>query len=128
MTDPATLKLAENIGAALGTDYFLMKEQLTADEQDILYYDASPRPHLRFSVRAVQHGAAHGAALLQQLHCGGRGAQFDAEIDSRAQQPSDQGQSVAQLHTASVQGEIDQVPPDPILRHGRRRAAIGSRS
>ena len=37
MTDPVTLKLAENIGAALGTDYFLMKEQLTADEQDILY-------------------------------------------------------------------------------------------
>ena len=37
MTDPLTLKLAENIGAARGTDYFLMKEQLTADEQDILY-------------------------------------------------------------------------------------------
>jgi hypothetical protein len=37
MTDPLTLKLAENIGVARGTDYFLMKEQLTRDEQDILY-------------------------------------------------------------------------------------------
>jgi glutaryl-CoA dehydrogenase len=37
MTDPLTLRLAENIGAARGTDYFLMKEQLTRDEQDILY-------------------------------------------------------------------------------------------
>ena len=37
MSDPLTLKLAENIGAARGTDYFLMKEQLTRDEQDILY-------------------------------------------------------------------------------------------
>jgi glutaryl-CoA dehydrogenase len=37
MTDPATLKLAENVGAARGTDYFLMKEQLTRDETDLLY-------------------------------------------------------------------------------------------
>jgi glutaryl-CoA dehydrogenase len=37
MTDPVTLKLADNIGAARGTDYFLMKEQLTKDEQDLLY-------------------------------------------------------------------------------------------
>jgi glutaryl-CoA dehydrogenase len=29
MTDPLTLRLGENIGAARGTDYFLMKEQLT---------------------------------------------------------------------------------------------------
>jgi glutaryl-CoA dehydrogenase len=36
MTDPTTLKLAENIGAARGTDYFLMKEQLTPDEVAIL--------------------------------------------------------------------------------------------
>jgi len=36
MTDPTTLKLAENIGAARGTDYFLMKEQLTPDEDAIL--------------------------------------------------------------------------------------------
>ena len=33
-----TLKLADNnIGAARGTDYFLMKEQLTKDEQDLLH-------------------------------------------------------------------------------------------
>jgi glutaryl-CoA dehydrogenase len=37
MTDPLMLKLAENIGAAGGTDYFLMKEQLTRGEQDMLY-------------------------------------------------------------------------------------------
>jgi glutaryl-CoA dehydrogenase len=37
MTDPVTLKLADNIGAARGTDYFLMKEQLTKDEQDLLH-------------------------------------------------------------------------------------------
>jgi glutaryl-CoA dehydrogenase len=37
MTDPVTLKLAENIGAARATDYFLMKEQLTTDELDMLY-------------------------------------------------------------------------------------------
>jgi glutaryl-CoA dehydrogenase len=37
MTDPLTLKLADNIGAARGTDYFLMKEQLTKEEQDLLY-------------------------------------------------------------------------------------------
>ena len=37
MTDPSTLKLAENIGAARGTDYFLMKEQLTKDEAELLY-------------------------------------------------------------------------------------------
>ena len=37
MTDPLTLKLAENIGMARGTDYFLMKDQLTKDEQDLLY-------------------------------------------------------------------------------------------
>jgi glutaryl-CoA dehydrogenase len=36
MTDPMTLKLADNIGAARGTDYFLMKEQLTKDEVEIL--------------------------------------------------------------------------------------------
>jgi hypothetical protein len=36
MTDPITLKLADNIGHARGTDYFLMKEQLTAEEQEIL--------------------------------------------------------------------------------------------
>lgn len=36
MTDPVTLKLAENIGAARGTDYFLMKEQLTKEELDLL--------------------------------------------------------------------------------------------
>lgn len=37
MSDPITLKLAENIGNARGTDYFLLKEQLTKDEQDLLY-------------------------------------------------------------------------------------------
>jgi glutaryl-CoA dehydrogenase len=37
MTDPVTLKLADNIGAARGTDYFLMKDQLTKDEQDLLH-------------------------------------------------------------------------------------------
>jgi glutaryl-CoA dehydrogenase len=37
MTDPVTLKLADNIGTARGTDYFLMKEQLTKDEQDLLH-------------------------------------------------------------------------------------------
>jgi glutaryl-CoA dehydrogenase len=37
MTDPTTLKLVDNIGAALGTDYFLMKEQLTKDEVEILH-------------------------------------------------------------------------------------------
>jgi len=37
MTDPVTLKLADNIGAARGTDYFLMKEQLTKGEQDLLH-------------------------------------------------------------------------------------------
>jgi glutaryl-CoA dehydrogenase len=36
MTDPTTLKLVDNIGAARGTDYFLMKEQLTTDEVEIL--------------------------------------------------------------------------------------------
>ena len=36
MTDPTTLKLVDNIGAARGTDYFLMKEQLTKDEVEIL--------------------------------------------------------------------------------------------
>src|SRR6266480_6189875 len=37
MTDPTTLKLVDNIGAARGTDYFLMKEQLTKDEIELLY-------------------------------------------------------------------------------------------
>jgi glutaryl-CoA dehydrogenase len=37
MTDPVTLKLADNIGTARGTDYFLMKEQLTKDEQNLLH-------------------------------------------------------------------------------------------
>lgn len=37
MLDPVTLKLAENVGAARGTDYFLMKEQLTSDEQELLH-------------------------------------------------------------------------------------------
>ena len=37
MTDPATLKLVDNIGAARGTDYFLMKEQLTKDEVELLH-------------------------------------------------------------------------------------------
>ena len=36
MTDPTTLKLVDNIGAARGTDYFLMKEQLTKEEVAIL--------------------------------------------------------------------------------------------
>ena len=36
MTDPTTLKLVDNIGAARGTDYFLMKEQLTKQEVAIL--------------------------------------------------------------------------------------------
>jgi len=37
MTDPTTLKLVDNIGAARGTDYFLMKEQLTEEEVEILH-------------------------------------------------------------------------------------------
>ena len=37
MTDPTTLKLVDNIGAARGTDYFLMKEQLTKDEIELMY-------------------------------------------------------------------------------------------
>src|SRR6476660_7867070 len=37
MTDPTTLKLVDNIGAARGTDYFLMKEQLTKDEVELLH-------------------------------------------------------------------------------------------
>ena len=37
MTDPATLKLVDNIGAARGTDYFLMMEQLTKDEVELLH-------------------------------------------------------------------------------------------
>jgi hypothetical protein len=36
MTDPTTLKLVDNIGAARGTGYFLMKEQLTKEEVAIL--------------------------------------------------------------------------------------------
>jgi glutaryl-CoA dehydrogenase len=36
MTDPLTLKLAQDIAAARGTDYFLIKELLTEDELDIL--------------------------------------------------------------------------------------------
>ena len=77
-------------------------------------HDASPRPHLRFSVRPSQHGAAHCASLLQQSHCRGRGPELYAEIGGRAQQPSDQSQSVAQLHAAPVNCEIDQVPPKAI--------------
>jgi hypothetical protein len=85
--------------------------------------DASPRPHLRFSVRASQHGATHGASHLSQPHCRRRGAQLDAEIGGRAQQPSNQGQSVAQLHATPVQGEIDQVPPKSMrnMEKGARR-------
>jgi len=37
MTDPTTLKLVDNIGAARGTDYFLMKQQLTEEEVEILH-------------------------------------------------------------------------------------------
>ena len=36
MTDPITEKLADNIGHARGTDYFLMKEQLKPEEAEIL--------------------------------------------------------------------------------------------
>ena len=36
MTDPVTNKLVDDIGRARGTDYFLMKEQLTPEEADIL--------------------------------------------------------------------------------------------
>jgi glutaryl-CoA dehydrogenase len=36
MTDPVTEKLAHDIGRARGTDYFLMKEQLTREEVGIL--------------------------------------------------------------------------------------------
>jgi len=36
MTDPITEKLVDNIGRARGTDYFLMKEQLTPEEAKIL--------------------------------------------------------------------------------------------
>ena len=36
MTDPITDKLLDNIGRARGTDYFLMKEQLTPEEDKIL--------------------------------------------------------------------------------------------
>lgn len=37
MTDQLTEALAENIAKARGTDYFLMKEQLTKEEQEIFY-------------------------------------------------------------------------------------------
>src|SRR5215469_16852699 len=36
MADPITDKLLDNIGRARGTDYFLMKEQLTPEEDKIL--------------------------------------------------------------------------------------------
>ena len=36
MADPITDKLLDNIGYARGTDYFLMKEQLTQEETAIL--------------------------------------------------------------------------------------------
>jgi glutaryl-CoA dehydrogenase len=36
MTDPVTAKLVEGIGRARETDYYLMKEQLSADEVGIL--------------------------------------------------------------------------------------------
>ena len=36
MSDPITDKLLDNIGYARGTDYFLMKEQLTQEETAIL--------------------------------------------------------------------------------------------
>ncbi len=36
MADPITDKLSDNIGRARGTDYFLMKEQLTTEELAIL--------------------------------------------------------------------------------------------
>ena len=36
MADPITDKLLDNIGRARGTDYFLMKEQLTPEEAEIL--------------------------------------------------------------------------------------------
>jgi glutaryl-CoA dehydrogenase len=36
MADPITDKLLDNIGRARGTDYFLMKEQLTREEAEIL--------------------------------------------------------------------------------------------
>jgi glutaryl-CoA dehydrogenase len=36
MTDPITKALADNIGRARGTDYFLMKEQLKPEEAEIL--------------------------------------------------------------------------------------------
>ena len=35
--DPATAALAEDIGRARGTDYFLMKDQLTDQENEIMY-------------------------------------------------------------------------------------------
>jgi glutaryl-CoA dehydrogenase len=34
MADPFTDKLLDNIGRARGSDYFLMKEQLTPEEDD----------------------------------------------------------------------------------------------
>ena len=36
MTDPTTTALAEEIALSLGTDYFLMREQLSGDEAALL--------------------------------------------------------------------------------------------
>ena len=36
MTDPTTASLAEDIALSLGTDYFLMREQLSGDEAALL--------------------------------------------------------------------------------------------
>ena len=91
-------------------------------------HDAPPRPDFDLARRRAQHGAAHGAAFLQQAHRRGGGAQIDAQIGGGAQQPPHQGETVAQLHPPPVQGEIDQVPTEATRDMERRRAASGSRS
>ena len=90
-------------------------------------HDAAPRPHRRFAVRTSEHGAADGAILVQQSDRGRRGPQVDAEVRGRTQKPGDQGETVAQLHAAPMQREIDQMAAEPgrdIKRRARRSGHV----
>jgi hypothetical protein len=73
-------------------------------------HDTAPRPNLDLTPGARDHGPANAPAIFDQPYDRRGRAKLHIQIGGRPEQAAHQGETVAQLHTAVMACEVDQMP------------------
>jgi hypothetical protein len=87
-------------------------------------HDTAPRPDLDLAPGGRDRSATNAPAHFGQAYDRRGCTKLNIQISGRSEQPAHQGQTVAQLHTAVMTCEVDQMPAETArdMRESPRRA------